>query len=156
MLLLLPGAVGIWLVQAGAFGPAENGAAMALVAGLALPLVSSALGLVVGSVPLGALVGEVSFLLLFVGTVGMGLGTARHSLLAHGGTGGVLLAISMPTLVGVPPALKALGTTSGPAVVAGALVATAPLGGAWLLLGYDVFARQELSIQPTKITRIRE
>jgi len=49
----------------------------------------------------------------------------------------------------VPAALAVLGAPTGPAA---ALVATAPFGLAWAVVGYDTLARRELSVRPTRVT----
>lgn len=148
VLLLLPGAVGLYLTQAAAFGRPATLAAALLVGGFTLPILTAGLEALVGSPPYGAALSLLTVGLLLVGTVGTGLATVYHGVLPHAKVGGGLLTVSMLAALGVGPALGALGVTSEVAV---AFLGTGPLGLAWLVLGYDVMTRRELTIEPTRI-----
>lgn len=149
VLMVLPGAIGLYLAHADTFDRPSRLTAGAFVAGLVFVAVATIADSVLGSAPGG----ETGWLaitgVLLVGSVGTGIATASGNTLSHARVGGALLALSVIALVGVVPALSALSipVSDGLAVV----LATGPTGLAWLLLGYDMLTLEDLSIQPTRI-----
>ena len=148
-LMLLPGAVGLYLAHVDSFGMPSTVAVVALVVGLLAVFALALAEFAVDSVPGSALAWSVAGGLATAGAVGSGLATASSNTLAHRRVGGGLLALSAVAMIGAVPALDALGGTvpDGLAV----LLATGPAGLAWLILGYDMLTLQDLSIQPTRI-----
>jgi len=146
--LLAPGAVGVALAGRPDLGRRGTAAAAALVAGVVAPLAAS-LAALAGVAVAPALVGVPAGVCLLAGSVGTGVALARARPLAHARTAGGLLAVAGVALLGTPAALAALGRAMGPAT---AVVATLPFGLAWALVGYDLLARREVSVQPTRVT----
>lgn len=144
VLMVLPGAVGLYLAHGETFGRIGDLATGLLVLGLVLVAAAAAAESMFGETGWLAAQG-----LLLVGSVGAGLVTARTSTLSHARTGGVLLAVSVVALLGVAPAMAALGLGLPNLLVV--LLATGPTGLAWLVLGYDMLTLQDLSIQPTRV-----
>lgn len=154
VLMVLPGAVGLYLAHGESFGSLSRLAVAGFVVGLLLVPVAAVAESVLGSVP-GGETGWLAIMgLLVVGSVGAGIATAAGNTLTHARAGGGLLALSVVALVGSVPALSALNLpVSGGLAVA---LATGPTGIAWLLLGYDMLTLQDLSIQPTRILPAEE
>lgn len=154
VLMVLPGAVGLYLAHGESFGRVSRLAAGVFVVGLLLVPAAAIAESVLGSVPGG----ETGWLaiagLLLAGSVGTGLATAAGKTLAHARVGGVLLAVSVVALVGAFPAIAALDL--GLSDVLAAVLATGPTGLAWVVLGYDMLTLEDLSIQPTRIVPTEE
>lgn len=149
VLMLLPGAVGLYLAHAESFGLPSTVAVVALVAGLLFVFAAGVADAVLGSVPREDVVWPAIGGLILVGSVGSGLATAAGNTLAHRRAGGTLLALSAVAMVGAVPAISTFAETA-PDVFA-VLLATGPTGLAWLILGYDMLTLEDLSIQPTRI-----
>ncbi len=149
VLLLLPGAVGLYLAHADAFGPASTAAVAALVVGLLAVFGLALADFAFDAVPRSGVVWPAVGGLVLVGAVGSGVATAAGNTLAHRRVGGVLLVISAVTMVGATPAVSALDASVPDALAV--VLATGPAGLAWLILGYDMLTLEDLSIQPTRI-----
>lgn len=145
--LLAPGAVAVALAGRPELGRRGTAAAAALVVAVALPPVASLLALVGLALP-PAVVGVPAGACLLAGSVGAGVAVVRARPFAHARAVGGLLAVAGVALVGLPAAVAALGRAMGPAT---ALAATLPFGLAWALVGYDLLARREVSVQPTRV-----
>ena len=148
LLFLVPAAAGLYLLQRPDTGVVGTVAWLPLQAGLVAFLVTGTLDLLAVSYPYAELVGTVQLGLLLVGGVAFGLLTASHDVFVHSTDGGLLLAASVPVLVGVEPALSALGVD---VPLVGSLLAAAPFSLAWLLLGLDMLTAGDGGVDRTDI-----
>ena len=150
-LLLLPGVIGLYLVHAATFDRKSMAAVAALAGGLVLVFATAFIETTTGAISGVETLWMVIAGLLVIGSVGTGLATAGGNLLTHGRAGGIVLAVSVVALFGVVPVLSALSVVEAvPATLVG-LLATGPMGLAWLILGYDLLTLENVSIHPTRI-----